>query len=129
MELRWAERMNTHVPIRLETSDGQAIDAAIHNISVGGFYVETVQPLELHACIDVCVQIPHEDGWSIHRAPAVVAYTTEKGAGLMFSAIDRDMCRALKKLTAGRVPDALRFDGLRSMARPLSRSPFATTAP
>ena len=110
MEHRWDERLSTEVRTVLEKTGGQPVSAVIRNISTGGLYVETAQPLHSYECFEVCVQLPEAGAWHAHRAPAVVTHTETRGAGLMFSAIDRKMLFALKNLTAGRVQESLKFD-------------------
>ncbi len=118
MDQRWTQRIDTRVPTRLQTRDGEVVSAVIRNISLGGFFVETEQPLDPYSCVDVCVRMAGESGWCTHKVPAVVTHIQSQGAGLMFSAIDRRMRTALGDLTAHRVPASLKFDGLRSMGMP-----------
>lgn len=120
MEQRWAERIDTRVPTRLMTSDGQIVNAVIRNISMGGFFLETDQLFSPYACVDVCVRLPGESGWCTHKVPAVVTNTRLHGVGLMFSAIDRKLCAALSNLSAQSGRSALKFDGVRSMGMPVS---------
>lgn len=114
MENRWAERMEIHVPTLLEKGDGRCVNAVIRNISTG-LYVETDQPPDEHSCIDVSVLLRNGGGTYAHKAPAIVTYTRNSGAGLMFSAVDCKMFSALNNLTNRRVRGSLRFDRLRSM--------------
>lgn len=104
MEQRLTDRIDTRIPTRLVTSDGQTVSAVIRDISMGGLFLETAEPLYPDTCVDVCVRMPGRRG--THTVPAVVTNVRGHGVGMRFSAIDYELCNALSNFTPANGQDS-----------------------
>ena len=101
---RWSPRQPRQYNVVIY-GDGAPFPARLRDISIGGMCVETdASKLAPNASVQVLFRLESKPESPLHRFPANVIWTGERGVGLMFNDYRPETLRTLRRLI-GEIPD------------------------
>ena len=93
---RWSIRLPMELDVALYGEGTRVLSARTRNISLGGMFVQTFEPLFLDAGVVAAFGFRHLDDRAYYRLPATVVRVGEDGVGLMFNRFDVETVRSLR---------------------------------
>lgn len=93
---RWSMRLPLELDVALYGDGARVLAARTRNVSLGGMFVQTFEPLFLGAGIVAAFGFRHLDDRTYYRLPATVVRVGEDGVGLMFNRFDVETVRSLR---------------------------------
>lgn len=94
---RWSMRVPLELDVVLYGDGAPILTARTTNISLGGMFVQTFEPLFLDAMVVAAFGFRCRDDRAYYRLPATVVRVAEDGVGLMFNRFDVETVRSLRQ--------------------------------
>lgn len=94
---RWSTRLPLELDVALYGEGARVLAARTRNISLGGMFVQTFEPLFLDAMVVTAFGFRNQDDRAYYRLPATVVRAAEDGVGLMFNRFDVETVRSLRQ--------------------------------
>lgn len=95
MEHRWSRRRPVNLAVALTYRPLGLIRAHLHNLSEGGAYVATQIALTPNTPVELVFSADEQTTTRLHRLPAVITRSDDRGAALMFTHLTPEAQAAL----------------------------------
>ncbi len=99
---RWSVRQAVELPVKLYEGGEPLGQGRIHNVGIGGMFVELSglkgKKLMTDARVSVAFTITNNGNISHHRLPATVVWAADTGAGLMFTDFNIETVHTLRDM-------------------------------
>lgn len=96
---RWSTRQSMTLPVKLYNDGETLLQGQTQNLGIGGMYVQTRQKkLPLNADLSVAFTLSANGVTSHHRLPATVVWSSDDGAGLMFTDFNIETVHTLREM-------------------------------
>lgn len=96
---RWSTRQSVSLPVKLFNGGETLLQGQTQNLGIGGMFVQTRRKkLPLNAEISVAFSLCANGNTSHHRLPATVVWSSEDGAGLMFTDFNVETVHTLREI-------------------------------
>lgn len=96
---RWSARLPMALAVKIFDGGQPVAQGQTHNVGIGGMYIETAhQKLPPNSQIAVAFTVSANGNTSHHRLPATVIWSSDDGAGLMFTDFNVDTVHTLREI-------------------------------
>lgn len=96
---RWSTRLPLELEVKVFDGGQPVVQGHTHNIGIGGMFVQTNRyKLPLNSQIAVAFSVDAPGGASHHRLPATVIWSSDEGAGLMFTDFNVETVHTLREI-------------------------------
>ena len=96
---RWSTRLPLSLEVKVFDGGEPIAQGHTHNVGIGGMFIDTTRnKLPLNSRIAVAFSVSTKGNMSHHRLPATVIWSSDEGAGLMFTDFNVDTVHTLREI-------------------------------
>ncbi|MFP5349941.1 MAG: PilZ domain-containing protein [Gammaproteobacteria bacterium] len=95
---RWSARLPLSLEVKVFDGGEPIAQGHTHNVGIGGMFIDTHHTLPLNSHIAVAFSVRNKGNVTHHRLPATVIWSSDEGAGLMFTDFSVDTVHTLREI-------------------------------